>query len=436
MKIMKFGGTSVGSAEGIRRIRRIVQAEESVIVVVSAFSRVTDILMTFRDAKQLSDEDCRLLITRHDEVTTELWPEGNERVQVYVAAQIDRLQELLRLPATLERHDSILAIGETISSFIVSQYITEVRPCRQLLATECIITNDEFGNAEVLDEPTRKAVSRIIRQHLSEGAVIVATGFIGATMDGRTTTLGRGGSDYSAALFGYYVGAEEIQIWTDVDGVLSTDPRIVREAVLLQEISYGEAAELAAFGAKVIHPKTMRPAVHAGIPLRILNTFGNSEGTVVSEKTASEKLVTAVASKARVMMVNVHAVEMLQERGFLARIAQVFAQRGISVDIVSASETSVSVTLDNSHNLAEAIKDLEQFSQVEQRDDVGLVSLIGSKVTRPIRMQYIFMKLADLNLETAMVSVGAMGINVSLVVDAERVNELVHVMHKLCGSRA
>lgn len=430
MIVMKFGGTSVGTAESIRQVRDVVlsRAEDTPVVVVSAVSGVTNLLVTHAEAgNDVRDE----LLKVHMDIIEALWETPAEDLTRHVEEMIDQTLVDGRLLSGSEKSDLILSLGERLSSKIVSSFITEQRRAKQVLATELFVTNDAFGAAEIIDTPSKSNVESFKRDVEAGSYIPVVTGFIGATEDGRTTTLGRGGSDYSAALLGYYLGADEVQIWTDVDGVFSTDPRSNDGARLVPEITYEEASELAAFGAKVLHPKTMRPAVHGKIPIRIANTFRpDAPTTKIVAETPRRHEVIAVAVKKSVVMVNIYAAEMLLERGFLARISSTFAESNISIDIISASETSVSVTLDNHEQLEAALRKLRAFSTATVNKNVGIVSLIGQSISRsPALLGRVSGELAQLGIELEMVSVGASGVNISLVLpagDAERAAERLH----------
>lgn len=430
MIVMKFGGTSVGSAESIRQVRGAVlaRAGKQPVVVVSAVAGITNLLVKY--ARTGGDVRAELL-ERHMAIIRGLWSAPPEEVVLYAKNTIEQtIADSMPLKNT-ERADMIVSLGERLSSRIVSAFIAEQAPSRQVLATELFVTNDAFGSAEIIDRPSADRIRRFKKHSTENGYIPVVTGFIGATEDGRLTTLGRGGSDYSAALLGYYMGADEVQIWTDVDGMFSTDPRSNEEARLIPEITYQEASELAAFGAKVLHPKTMRPAVYGQIPIRIANTFRpDAPTTRIAAETARQHEVVAVAVKKSVTMVTVYAAEMLLERGFLARISSVFAAANISIDIVSASEASVSVTLDNNEQLEAALAELRQLGEVTVNSRVGLVSLIGQSIARsPALLATVSRQVDELGVELDMVSVGASGINISLVLaagDVPRVAERLH----------
>ena len=272
---------------------------------------------------------------------------------------------------------------------------------------------------------------KILAPLIQKGTVPVVTGFLGRTPDGRTTTLGRGGSDYSASIIGRSLGAKEIQIWTDVDGIFTADPRVVKNARIIEDISYREASEMAAFGAKVLHPRTIRPAVEKSIPVRVLNTFNlAAQGTLVSPRSTGTGLK-AIAFKKGVVLVNVYSDSMLFSRGFLARMFEIFARHQISIDLVSVSEVSVSVTLDNNGTLDTAVKELEAFSKVTvHKGSFGVISLVGEGIvsTRDI-MRDVSARFSEHRIPLRMISMGASDINISLVIPAEDVVRAANMAH-------
>lgn len=277
--VAKFGGTSVATKEAILTIVEIVRRSiRKPVLVVSAVSGVTDALLK----KQIE-----LVRTVHQRLVNELFPDRGTRLEItsYIDQQLRRIAEITKKTnLSLAEIDQLVSFGEIISSYIISKVLQlHGIASEQVIATKMIITDDNFTKAEFLPEETRKNVRNILRPIIERGVVPVVTGFIGSTRNGRVTTLGRGGSDYSAAIIGYFLGAEEIQIWTDVDGVYTADPRVVKNAQLLPVISYEQAFLLAESGAKVLHPKTMGPALKGNIPIRVLNTFKTeNSGTLVT----------------------------------------------------------------------------------------------------------------------------------------------------------
>ncbi|MEI8255152.1 MAG: aspartate kinase, partial [Deltaproteobacteria bacterium] len=296
-----------------------------------------------------------------------------------------------------------------------------------------MITDDNFGGAEPL-----KSSEEAIRESLlraCEVCVPVVTGFIGKTADGRVTTLGRGGSDYSAALLGAAIGAHEIEIWTDVDGVMSSDPRVVPAARTIPCLSFSEAAELAYFGAKVLHPKTILPAVQRAIPVRVLNTFKpDAPGTVITSSGAGidpANPVRAIASKSGITVVQMVSSRMLLAHGFLARIFEAFARHKVVVDLVTTSEVSVSATVDREDGLADAIAELRGFAEVSVVRQRALVAVVGLGVGETVGVAgRVFSALGEAGIAVDMISQGASRVNLSMVVADDACDRAVRTLHE------
>ena len=345
---MKFGGTSVADAAAFENVARIVaeQRDASPVVVVSAMSGVTDSLLAATTIASLEET-----FRRHEAAARELLPgDKAEEFVEYVnnaAHRIAQLLEELGVETTRKAtQDSIVAFGETLSSALLAEVLNERGvAARQVDARRCIITNEEYTCAAPLISETFSHSQQELRPFLETGVVPVLGGFIGATLSGATTTLGRGGSDYTAAIIGAALSASEIQIWTDVTGVLTADPRVVPEAQTIERLSYSEAAELAYFGAKVLHPKTIQPAIESSIPVRICNSRAPEErGTLVGPETeTSPRTVKAIAHKSGVTTVQITSARMLGAYGFLRALFEVFEKHRTVVDVVTTSKATRSL---------------------------------------------------------------------------------------------
>jgi aspartate kinase len=284
----------------------------------------------------------------------------------------------------------------------------------------------------------KKVETEKLKASLARGEIPVVAGFQGVDEHGNITTLGRGGSDFSAAIFGAALGVGEIQIWTDVDGVMTADPRKVRDAHLLDVMSFAEAAELAFFGAKVLHPATMVPAVKAGIPIRVLNTFRpEAPGTrVVARLDARERRVKSIATKDSIVAVNVVANEMMLQYGFLERIADAFARHEVVVDVIATSEVSVALTTDKDARLDPVVVELAKFAEVTVVRDIALVSVVGEELkTSTDFAARVFGTLSELDVRLEMISYGATRNNLSFVVPAARLDEVVNALHERLFAR-
>jgi aspartate kinase len=297
-------------------------------------------------------------------------------------------------------------------------------------ARQCIVTDDRFGKASPIMDVTASRLEEAARTLLNAGRVAVMGGYIGSTLSGTTTTLGRGGSDYSAAIVGAALNAEEIQIWTDVDGMMTADPRIVESAWKVKEISFDEASELAYFGAKVLHPLTVLPAVEKNIPVYILNSKKpKGTGTRISlEARPCKNLIKSIACKRGITVVTVSSSRMLMAHGFLRALFEVFDRHHTSVDMVATSEVSVSLTLDDVGSLDAIVQDLRQLGDVEVSSKTALICLVGNNLKyTPGVARRAFGSLADINI--LMVSHGASNINFSFLIDEKDANAAIQKLH-------
>ncbi len=436
MIVSKFGGTSVSTPQKITNLCRITEKrlKRNPIVVVSAIAGVTDLLLEITQTPKDSKKSLEKIKKIHSDLVTGIF-KGDQLKEVanYIDQKLLDLSKIAR-KQTYEKSeiDEILSFGEIMSSYIAYQALEQFGiAAKQVIATEIIVTNDNFNSADFLPAPTKQKVKKVLLPIISAKIVPVITGFIGSTKGGKTITLGRGGSDYTAAIIGFSLNAEEIEIWTDVDGIFTTDPKIAPKAKLIRQISYKEASELAAFGAKVLHPRTIKPAVKGGIAVRVLNTQDiNCQGTLICDKPDLKNPITAISFKRRVTLVNIYSTEMLFSKGFLAKIFKVFTKHNISIDLVSVSEVTVSVTLENHASLTEALEELSTFSTVSTSSNFGMVSLIGEGVaTSSKTIRKIFDILDKKKILVKMISLGASDINVSLVIQYDQIEEAVKILH-------
>lgn len=437
MIVAKFGGTSVSSSEGISTICQIVESKgnKDPIIVVSALRGVTDLLLSLPHlpAYRLKTELSQLRKI-HKKLITSVFKDIKEQKRVlnFINEQIEEISKLNLKNTDKKGLDKLASYGEIMSSYIVVSALQQKGiESAQVIATDLIVTNDNFGSAEFILNPTIRKTKKTLIPLIKKGLVPVITGFIGANKIGEITTLGRGGSDYTASIIGLCLQVSEIQIWTDVDGVFSADPRLVKRAKSLPVVSFREAAELATFGARILHPRTIRPAIKMGIPVRVLNTFNpKGIGTKIVEKTESRKAIKAVSFKRKITLVNIYSAEMLLQKGFLAKIFTIFATNNISVDLVSVSEVSVSVTLDNKENLANAVLELSKFTNVTVSENLGMVSLIGEGITdSTYTIKNIFDVLGSRRILPKMVSLGATNINISIIMKSEQVETAIKALH-------
>lgn len=436
MIVAKFGGTSISSSQNIKTICDIVKSgiKKKPVLVVSALSGITDFLISLSNSQDKT-EIIKNIQKKHYSLINDFWGNDAEKKEIlkFVDQKINEISEFVsNRKFNKQSLDKLVSFGEIMSSFIITAALNSkgIKSSR-ITATDLIVTNDSFGNAEFLLKPTRIKTMEVLLPLIKKGIVPVVTGFIGATNQGQITTLGRGGSDYSASIIGFCLKAREIQIWTDVDGVFTTDPRVVKNVKLLPKISFREASELAAFGAKVLHARTIKPAIKADIPVRVLNTFNiKNPGTLIAEKVDFSNPITAIAFKKNITLVNIYSTEMLHRIGFLAKIFKIFSKNNISIDLVSVSEVSISVTLDNNENLENAIKELSQFGTVSTTKNLGMISLVGEGIVTSSQIIHKIFDVLDIeNILVKMISLGATDINVSLVVLNDQVDKAVRVLH-------
>ncbi|NIT36038.1 MAG: aspartate kinase [candidate division Zixibacteria bacterium] len=427
-KVLKFGGTSVSDGDAVRRVAAIVAKDETPrkLVVVSAQSGVTTTLL------RAIAEPAAL------DAAVERWCNLARELGL-CADVVDSFAEELRrdLQRKLPREqkaDLITSYGERVSAVIVSGYLRQVG-LKAVAADgrDIIVTDDNFGNARYDTTATTGRAEEILLTLLAAGEIPVVTGFIGADTRGRTTTLGRGGSDLTATLLAACLGADVVEIWTDADGVMSADPRAVREAKLIARLSYDEAVELSNFGARVLFNKSLPPAIRAGLPVHVRNTFNpSSPGTVIAADKAPANY--AVTTKSNVRVATVATPEMVGAVGFLARLFGIFESFDLSVDVVSVSEASVSVTFNNFDDEREAdlLSALRGLGDADVKRNRSIVAVISRYLDEEQAIfPKIFGALAEHGVDVEMISYGNREINLTLIVDGARERETLQFIHKL-----
>ena len=444
MLIMKFGGTSVSSKNSVEVICNLVEANinKNPVIVVSALSKVTDSLVAICTKDSFSDAVLDNIYNKHAGLAREFLI-GNdlELVLKYTKQCLNDVKnKLSKLFATsnslapLALKDEIVFYGEKMSSFLIATIIHNITKIdtRQILSSTCIVTNKKFGSADYLATSTKKNTRFVILPLIKQNVVPVVTGFAGATKDGEITTLGRGGSDYSASILGFALEATEIQIWTDVDGVYSTDPRVIKTAKLLPLLAYEEASELANLGAKVLHPRTITPAMLSKIPVKVLNTFNpNGIGTTIVDIVDEKKRrVKAITTKNSVPLITIKSNDMLFGKGFLKKVFDIFARFSISISLISVSEVSISITLENKENINEVLKQISKIGMVTYNEDYGSLSLVGGHIMdTPNLMNDIFTILEAANIKVHMISYSGSNINVSMVILSRDINRALELLH-------
>jgi aspartate kinase len=442
---MKFGGTSVGDVAAFERVLHIVlsQIEKKPVVVVSAMTRVTDALLAVFDIAKKGEyytavADLEPLFDRHVEITKHFLPNGTpSSFDTELKFARDELADLLMrtarrsLPLAMLK-DAIVSYGEQLSS----RLLTEVLKARGINARHVdsrrlIMTDDEFGAAQPVIDETNEIVRLELTPILSADEVPVMGGFIAGNRAGETTTLGRGGSDYSAALIASAIGAGELQIWTDVTGVMTCDPRICSEARTIPVLSYEEAAELAYFGAKVLHPKTIKPAVDSSIPVRVCNTFKPDEvGTMIlAESGHAPNTIKSIAHKKNIPILRITSARMLGAYGFMSAVFQVFDRHRTVIDVISTSEVSVALTLDNPESVEKVVEDLRRLGEVEVERGYAVICVVGEGLRESTGLAAkIFSTIEDINV--ALVSHGASAVNLTFVIKEEYITDVISRLHQ------
>ncbi|MDP2625150.1 MAG: lysine-sensitive aspartokinase 3 [Candidatus Peregrinibacteria bacterium] len=438
--IMKFGGTSLGSGERITNAAQIVATRktQNPVLATSAMSQITNTLIATAEAALTRKEstvrkNLKLIRAQHFTVAKR----ENTRTEIEKLIQkLEYLCEGILMIGELSPRslDLISSYGERMSSWLMVEALESIGLKAQRFDSQDLIqTNDSFGNAEVEWKTTTRQIKKALEPAIKKGIIPVVTGYIGSTKNGETTTLGRGGSDYSAAILGVSLNAAEIQIWTDVDGMMTADPRVVSTAKMLPQVSFQEAAELAYFGAKVLHPKTIQPAVESNIPVRILNTMNpKSTGTtIVKSSPTTKNTIKAIASKKNISIINICSTRMFGPFGFLARIFNTFAKHEVSVDVVATSEVSVSVTVEDGSFSKELIRDLEKFSNTKVTRNQTLISVVGNGLKDDYRVEaQVFQALAKAKISNELISKGASQINLTFLVPTKNAERTVKTLHE------
>ncbi len=437
MIVAKFGGTSVGTYDAMMHSAGIVSSDSNRrLIVISATSGTTNDLVALGNAELdfTSQEEIVIRIKeRHMSIIDQL--DNSEVVEREFKEELTQLRQHLDLVARDKRwKDRLVSFGEMMSTKIFAHVLIDAGVYVQWMdAREIIKTDSHFGNAT----PELSIIKKKAEKYLKGEQVILTQGFIGSDVFGNTTTLGRGGSDFSAALFAEALKAEKLEIWTDVAGIYSTDPRVVSEARPIKEITFDEAAELSVFGGKVLHPATLKPAIRGKVNVRVASTKEPEKaGTLIVHKSNEKPVARALSLRKNQTLLTVKSLDMLHQYGFLARLFQVLAENKISVDLVSTSEVSVSLTLDTAVNAAnkveltiDVVNELKEFCEVEIETDYCLIALIGNNLNKTAGISgKLFNKLKEFNIR--MVCHGASENNICFLADEKDGEEIVKLLHK------
>jgi aspartate kinase len=458
--VMKFGGTSVATGENIRQVANIVadsvKNDRRVVVVVSALAGITNQLVEEAEQAKKNDEKqiqefTRKLIEKHIATVTEAIDNTNlqKEVERIIKKTVGELEKVLTGicyvgEITPKSRDYVLSFGERLAAPIIWGALRDIK-----LQTQCftgkeagIVTDENFGEARPLMNVTTHQVKGRLESLLEKKIVPVVTGYIAATQDGVVTTLGRGGSDYTATVLSVALSADEVWIWTDVDGIMTTDPKIVQSAKMLPQLSYGEAAEMAIFGAKAMHPSALEPVIEANIPVRIRNVYNpENHGTLIAdgEETKSTEIVKAVALIRDVAMINIRGAAMVGAPGSYSKVFDVMGKNNINIMMVSAAVSEANISLIVRRNLlGRALSTLEiallgrgVVNEITSEDDVCVIAVMGANMKGTLGVaSRIFTTVAQRGINIRMIAQGSSELNVSFVVKEKDGAAVVRAIHE------
>lgn len=444
--VSKFGGTSMGDATCMLRSAEVALDRKSSIVVVSATSGTTNDLIKIGETAEAgnfheTEALLKKITEKHLKIAEEL--KADEQTLTTLKKQLEEMDSIakgihLLRDCSPKAKDVLMSLGERMSSILFTVALRNIfqknkyNSTAQWLDVRSVLKTDEqFGKARPLTETIIQLCKKNLVPSLKSGTVFVTQGFIGETLNGATTTLGRGGSDYSAAILAEGISADTLEIWTDVAGVATTDPRICPEAIVIDEISFKEMSELATFGAKVLHPATLLPAIRSHIPVLVASSFEPKKpGTWVRKEVSNSPLIRAMALRKNQTLVTVSTPEMLHTHGFLYQIFKIFNDHKVSIDAITTSEISVSFTLDNSDSLNKVLlEELSKVAEVHIEKDLSLVSLIGNNINHtPGLAKKIFESISDINVR--MICYGASRHNFCFLVNDNKGVEVIQKLHK------
>lgn len=440
--VAKFGGTSVADYDAMNRSADVVLADPNTrLVVLSASAGVTNLLVSLSEGLEATERFVKLDALRkiQFDILERLQNPNVIREEVErLLENITTLAEAASLATSTALTDELVSHGELMSTLLFVEIMRERNIQAQWFDVRKVMrTSDRFGRAEPDVEVLAELTNQQLAPRLDEG-IVITQGFIGSEAKGRTTTLGRGGSDYTAALLGEALHATRVDIWTDVPGIYTTDPRVVSAAKRIDVIAFEEAAEMATFGAKVLHPATLLPAVRSDIPVFVGSSKDpKAGGTLVCKKTETPPLFRALALRRKQTLVTLHSHNMLHSRGFLAEVFGILARHNISVDLITTSEVSIALTLDTTGSTSTGdtlltqslLIELSELCRVEVEEDLALVAIIGNKLSRACGVgKEVFGVLDPFNIR--MICYGASSYNLCFLVPADQAEQVVQKLHQ------
>jgi len=430
MKVLKFGGTSVGSIKNIKSVKEIITDGDKKIVVLSAMSGTTNALVAIYKQVKVGEIEASLLNIealnqKYVTVIDELFDDSifKQEVSNYVDGIFSYLRTLTSEKSSELLYNQIVSQGELMSTYMFTKYLNQEGVNARLLPALDFMRVDKTNDPD--DFYIKQNLQRIINEALPAD-IYVTQGFICLDAYGNVANLQRGGSDYTATIIGGVVEADEVQIWTDIDGMHNNDPRFVENTHAISNLSFDEAAELAYFGAKILHPQTVMPAREANIPVRLKNTEDpESYGTLISKQWEGEG-IKAIAAKDNITAIKIKSARMLQAHGFLKKVFEIFEKYETPIDMITTSEIAISLTIDNDENLIAIVEELEKFSLVEVDNEQSIVCLVGHSVVKHHETHRLFQVLQDLSVR--MISYGGSNNNISLLVNTkDKISALQHL---------
>lgn len=434
MKILKFGGTSVGKPDRMHSVAQLITADDDPkIVVLSALSGTTNALVEIGQSlagghKHQAREQIEKLKAHYDVFYRELLktPEGLQEAENIIADHFEFLHIILKISYSEALSKDILAQGELLSTRLFTAYLQESGIKAVLLPALEFMSIDENDEPEI--PKIKSKLSALIRKHTGE-KLFITQGYICRNARGEVDNLKRGGSDYTASLLGAAINASEIQIWTDIDGMHNNDPRVVKRTVPVEQLSFEEAAELAYFGAKILHPASIWPAQHFNIPVKLLNTMQpGAKGTIITEAPNGDG-PKAIAAKDGITAIKIKSSRMLLAYGFLRKIFEVFEKYRTSIDMITTSEVAVSLTIDNIASLENILQELEPFGSIEIDYDQTIVSIVGNEVAAtPSILKRLFESMESIH--PRMISYGGSRHNISLLIASEYKTQTLQLLNK------
>jgi aspartate kinase len=436
MIVMKFGGSSVANAERIKHVASIIQAykNEKPLVVLSAMGDTTDHLLEAADLAVNGKVDIEKVEKLHYDTAKELGVDIPA-----IKELLDELKTLLTGISMLHElskrsRDYLVSFGERMSVRMMTSYLNGLgTPAKFYDAWDAgFVSDSNFMNAQLLDDVWKNIPAKLADyKNGKQKEIPIVTGFIAKDKNGVITTLGRGGSDLSATMLGAALGADEIQTWKDVDGILTTDPRIVKEARTVPEVTYEEAQELAMFGSQVLHPRSMIPCRKRGTPVRVKNSYNiKSAGSVIREKHSGKTpRVIAITNVKNVNLIDIQSNNMFGACGFLAHVFNQFLKWNVSVDVIATSEVSVSLTVNGNSKLDGLVEDLKKGADVTVKTDKAIVTIICDAANSSSILADAFTALNKNNINVQMISQGASKVNISMLVDQSQANDVVKILH-------